>query len=547
MKKLIFTTLIASGLFACQSKTESTTENSKESKSSKTELEKKVTKRDFTITPANAYNDIFLDSLAMEKFVLDTKQNDRIIRRMRSFYNARNYQYAWFASDGLTEQARGFWNLQSYYTTLNKDTTKNFKTLTGLMDRIETVEELSVTAADKNILNTEFLLTTHFINYILNNYEDGAVKRKELERFIPLVKRDALSFADSLLTKKHKDNKYYEDNNAAYKALKEKLQTYYTAAKNGGWQPISAGKVSFKSGASSPYILQIKKRLHATNDMPVDSTTVYDTQLQTAIVNFQTSLGFTADGIITESLMKELNVPAIKRMEQILINMDRMRWMPEPEGNLLLVNIPEFTLQVFEGAKKAFTMNVVVGKEGHNTMMFKGDLNQVVFSPYWNVTPDIVREEIMPAIAKNPDYLATHNMEITSTSGGIPVVRQLPGEENSLGKVKFLFPNSFNIYFHDTPAKSLFSKDKRAYSHGCIRLSDPTKLAEYLLRSKPEWNSDKISEAMNSGKETFVSLKNPVPVIITYYTAWVDENGLLNFRDDIYKHDALLQKKMFLN
>ena len=547
MRKTILATLMAVTLFACQSKTESSTEDRKESKSSKTELEKKVTKRDFTITAANAYNDIFLDSLAMEKFIVDTKQNDSIIRRMRSFYNARNYQYAWFASDGLTEQARGFWNLQSYYTTLNKDTTKNFKMLTGLMDKIETVEKLNVSTADKNLLNTEFLLTTHFINYILDNYQDGAVKRKELERFIPLVKRDALSFADSLLTKKHKDNKYYEDNNAAYKALKVKLQTYYTAAKNGGWQPINTGKISLKSGASSPYILQIKKRLLATNDMPVDSTNIYDTQLQTAIVNFQTSLGLTADGIIRESLIKELNVPAVKRVEQILINMDRMRWMPEPEGNLLLVNIPEFTLQVFEGAKKAFSMNVVVGKEGHNTMMFKGDLNQIVFSPYWNLTPDIIREEIMPAMAKNPDYLATHNMEITGTSGGFPVIRQLPGEENSLGKVKFLFPNSFNIYFHDTPAKSLFAKDKRAYSHGCIRLSEPAKLAEYLLRSKSEWTSDKISEAMNSGKETYVSLKNPVPVIITYYTAWVDENGLLNFRDDIYKHDALLQKKMFLN
>ena len=483
----------------------------------------------------------------MEKFILDTKQNDSVTRRMRSFYNARNYQYAWFASDGLTEQTRGFWNLQSYYSTLNKDNSANYKTLTGLMDRLETVENLKVGAGDKNILQAEFLLTAHFIKYILTNYEDGVVKRKELERFIPIVKRDPIKFADSLLTKKHKDNKYYEDDNLAYKALKEKLKIYYAAAINGGWQPITAGKVSLKSGMTSPIILPIKKRLQATGEMPADSTDLYNTQLQTAIINFQTSLGLTADGTINELLIKELNVPAVKRLEQILINMDRMRWMPEPEGNLLFVNIPQFELQVFEGKKKAFSMNVVVGKEGHNTMMFKGDLNQIVFSPYWNVTPDIVREEIMPAMAKNPDYLASHNMEITSNGGGIPVIRQLPGEENSLGKVKFLFPNSFNIYFHDTPAKSLFSKDKRAFSHGCIRLSEPTKLAEYLLRSKSEWSSDKIAEAMNSGTETYVSLKNPVPVIITYYTAWVDDNGLLNFRDDIYKHDAVMQKKMFMN
>ncbi len=549
MKKILLSAIVVVSLFSCQSSTDKTnkTESNEESKTSKSELEKKVTKRDFSITAANAYNDIFLDSLAMEKFIVDTKQGDSIIRRMRSFYNARNYQYAWFASDGLTEQARGFWNLQSYYTTINKDTTGNYKVLTGLMDRLETVENLKVGTGDKNILNAEFLLTSHFINYILSNYEDGVVKRKELERFIPLVKRDAMLYADSLLTKKHKDNKYYEDDNAAYKSLKQKLQVYYDAQKKGGWQPITSGKMSLKSGTTSPTILQIKKRLYATGDIPLDSTNVYDTQLQTAIVNYQTSLGLTADGVINEALVKELNVPAVRRIEQILINLNRMRWMPEPEGNLLLVNIPEFKLQVFEGKQKAFSMNVVVGKEGHNTMMFKGDLSQIVFSPYWNLTPDIIREEIVPAMAKNPNYLATHNMEVTGTSGGMPVIRQLPGPENSLGKVKFLFPNSFNIYFHDTPAKSLFSKDKRAYSHGCIRLSEPTKLAEYLLRSQPEWPSDKIADAMNSGEEKYVKLKNSVPVIITYYTAWVDENGLLNFRDDIYGHDALLQKRMFIN
>jgi murein L,D-transpeptidase YcbB/YkuD len=192
-------------------------------------------------------------------------------------------------------------------------------------------------------------------------------------------------------------------------------------------------------------------------------------------------------------------------------------------------------------------MNVVVGKEGHNTMIFSGKLNQIVFSPYWNITPDITREEILPAMQRDPNYLQKHNMEIAGNDNGFPVIRQLPGPENSLGKVKFLFPNSFNIYFHDTPAKSLFNKDKRAFSHGCIRLSDPVKMTNYLLRNNKEWTPEKIDEAMNSGTEKYVKVKEPVPVIITYYTAWVDENGQLNFRDDIYKHDGKLLSKMFLN
>jgi L,D-transpeptidase YcbB len=190
-------------------------------------------------------------------------------------------------------------------------------------------------------------------------------------------------------------------------------------------------------------------------------------------------------------------------------------------------------------------MNVVVGKEGHNTMMFNGDLNQIVFSPYWNVPPSIVKNEILPKLDANPGYLASQNMEQIGTENGLPKIRQLPGASNSLGRVKFLFPNSFNIYFHDTPAKSLFEKDKRAYSHGCIRLAEPEKLANYLLRNNPEWTPEKISEAMYSGNEKFVKLKKSVPVIITYYTAWVDDDGRLNFRDDVYAHDETALRKMF--
>ncbi|MFL5809784.1 MAG: L,D-transpeptidase family protein, partial [Flavisolibacter sp.] len=164
---------------------------------------------------------------------------------------------------------------------------------------------------------------------------------------------------------------------------------------------------------------------------------------------------------------------------------------------------------------------------------------------YWNVPPSIVKKEILPKLASNPGYLESQNMEQVGTEDGLPKIRQLPGEKNSLGRVKFLFPNSFNIYFHDTPAKSLFEKDKRAYSHGCIRLAEPEKMANYLLKNNPEWTPEKINDAMYSGNEKYVKLKKAVPVVITYYTAWVDDNGRLNFRDDIYTHDQTLSTKMF--
>ena len=415
------------------------------------------------------------------------------------------------------------------------------------MDRLVAEDELSVSASDKSYINTELTLTQHFIQYILNNYEKGYVKRKEMERFVPRKREDPLVLADSLVNKKHKDDKYFEDVNHAYKGLKDQLTKYLTIAKNGGWPQVNSIKKPLKQGATSPDIAIIKKRLAISGDLVgSDTTQVFNDTLVTAVKNFQVRHGFNETGIISDTLVKEMNVPVVKRVQQLLMNMDRMRWLAnEPTGNLIVVNIPEFVMHVYEGKQKVFDIDVVVGKEGHNTMMFNGDLNQVVFSPYWNVPTSIVAKEILPAIEKNSNYIAKENMEITGNDDGLPVIRQKPGPGNALGKVKFLFPNSFNIYFHDTPAKSLFDKDKRAYSHGCIRLREPEKLANYVLRNQPEWTPEKIREAMDSGDEKYVKVKDPIPVVITYYTAWVDEGGRLNFRGDIYGHDERLARKVF--
>ena len=408
-------------------------------------------------------------------------------------------------------------------------------------------DSLTVSASDSSILNTEFALTQSLISYMLSNYDKGFVKRKEMERFVPFAKQDVLSVADSLVNKKHKDDKYFDDVNEAYKALKGELGKYMQIVQSGGWPQITGDAKTFKKGSSSAEVVALKKRLQISGDMPAgDTSMVFDDTLVNGIKHFQQRLGLTQDGLVSSALLKDLNIPAEKRLEQLLINLYRMRWMPqEPEGRLIVVNIPEFVLHFYEDKNQVFDMDVVVGKEGHNTMMFTGKLSQIVFSPYWNVPPSIVKKEILPKMQRNSNYLASQNMEITGNEGGLPRIRQLPGEKNSLGRVKFLFPNSYDIYFHDTPAKELFKKDKRAYSHGCIRLSEPEKMAQYLLKDNPAWPPEKIEEAMNSGKEQTVTVKNPVPVFITYYTAWVDENGLLNFRDDIYNRDSTVAMKMF--
>jgi murein L,D-transpeptidase YcbB/YkuD len=221
--------------------------------------------------------------------------------------------------------------------------------------------------------------------------------------------------------------------------------------------------------------------------------------------------------------------------------MERIRWVSiGPDDDYLLVNIPEFRLHVFEKGKQQFEMNVIVGKEITNTGIFTARLKYIVFSPYWHIPTSILVKEIQPAIHRNKNYLAANHME---WSGG--GVRQKPGPWNALGLVKFVFPNSFGMYMHDTPAKSLFEREKRTFSHGCIRIAEPKKLAQYLLRDEAAWDSLNITEAMNAGKEQYVTLKNNTPVFVAYFTAWVDQYGKLNFRDDVYGHDKKMKSHLY--
>jgi len=483
-----------------------------------------------------------MDTAAVTQFIAQQKLSEADALHIRSFYNRRNFQYAWFDSDGLTEQARSFWNLSSY----KSDSVNQNQALEKEMKKLMAEDSLAINAADTKSLQTELTLTHYFIGFMNREYNGNKAVVKDLENFIPRKKADLLSLADSFANEKNA-NQAYEEANQSFKLLKDQLPKYISIVKAGGWPAVPADeKVFSKLSTPNPAFASVKKRLNISGELSAaDTSAVYDSALSNAVKVFQTSVGITPDGKLTKRTLEELNVPAKKRLEQILINLDRMRWLPEGEnGPLIVTNIPEFKLYVYEGNKEAFNMNVVVGKEGHSTVIFTGKLNQVVFAPYWNLPESIVRKEILPAMNRNSNYLASHNMEIVE-NGSVPRIRQKPGGNNSLGKVKFLFPNEFDIYFHDTPAKSLFNKDQRSYSHGCIRLSDPVKMANYLLKDDAEWPATRIDSAMNGQKEKTVVLPKAVPVLITYYTAWVGADGKLNFRDDIYLHDAAVAKKMF--
>ena len=507
------------------------------------ENESVASARDYSITKANAYNDIFVDSIAFEKFITDNNPGDSISDNMRDFYNDRNFEFAWFDSKGLTEQALGFRSLYKYSTD-----SVNRKLDNKLDDLL--MHETAIDPSDPSIVKIEFQLSKRFIQFLLDVYKDENLHLHDLETFVPVKKQGIIQLADSILSKKNTDNKKYASINPFYNELKGQLEKYRAIAKKGNWDTIPLNKTKFVIGKSFPELLLFKSRLAVTGEFTIkDTTDIFTPELDSAIKNYQGTHGITADGKITPALIQSLNMPVLKRIQQLLVNMERMRWMPvKKEGKLILVNIPEFTLHVTEGNSHIRHMDVVVGKEGHNTTMFSDDLEDIVFSPYWNVPTSIVKKEILPSIQKNRNYLTKNHMEVVSgNGGGTPTIRQLPGSWNSLGRVKFLFPNSFNIYFHDTPQKSFFQKDGRALSHGCIRLSDPVWMANYLLGNSPEWTPEKIEAAMNSGVEKTVHLKHSIPVIITYYTAWVDEYSKMNFREDIYGFDQTCAVKMFSN
>ena len=506
-----------------------------------------LTPRDTTITQANAVSELFLDSALLEGFIVNQNVGDSAANRLRSFYNSRNYQLAWFTEEGLAEQTRAFWNLHNNYLKLSNDSSFIDKQLHEQMELLIN-EDTAIPRNNHQIAETELRLTEHFFEYAQFAYV-GKVNPDELQWHIPRKKVNALALLDSLVSSKGQNIEQWEPVHPQYALMNNELVRYHKIAGSGGWEQISLGKKqSYRPGDVAIEIKNVKQRLFQVGDLTIiDTSEIFTPELFAATKQAQKRFGLKQDGIINVELIDNLNKPITDRIEQMLINMERMRWLPkEPQGNILVANIPEYKLHVFENGKKVFDIDIVVGTAANKTVVFNDELKYVVFSPYWNIPSSIVRKEIQPAMKRNPNYLSRNNMEETGFSNGLPIIRQKPGGNNALGKVKFIFPNSYNIYFHDTPAKKLFGREKRAFSHGCIRLAEPNKLAKYLLRNQPEWTSEKIKRAMNSSKEKWVTINETVPVFITYFTSWVSNDGLLNFREDIYGHDKRMERHLFV-
>jgi L,D-transpeptidase YcbB len=385
-------------------------------------------------------------------------------------------------------------------------------------------------------------------------------KKYDLPQFVKADVVDAPNVAAALVQ--------VEPPYPGYQRTIQALHNYLAYAKQYNGPQLPAIQKTIAPGDSYAGVPQLIALLRVVGDLPADASTpadstVYQGPLVDAVKHFQARFGRTADGRITTQTLADLNVPLSARVRQMQLTLERWRWLPLGlRAAPVVANIPEFRLRAYdENFKVALTMNVVVGKAyDHNTPVFEDSMQYVIFRPYWNVPYSIAKSEYLPKVARDPNYLSSKGFEVVNskqevvTSGPVTgdvlqqlrsgklFIRQAPGPKNALGLVKFIFPNDYSVYMHDTPAQEFFAKSRRDFSHGCIRLEKPADLAVWVLRDNPGWNAERVRAALNGSPNQQVNLAHPIPVLIVYATVIVTEDGTVHFYDDIYGHDAALEK-----
>lgn len=485
------------------------------------------------------------------------------------FYKKRSYQLAWFKDHELSPQAEkmlaavrqaGADGLDpARYNIINFD--EPLKALKKVRRDLDKRDEL-----ERSI---DISLTATYLNWASDFYR-GVLEPRDSRKADWDVKRNRMPLdlaLEAVLGERQSEFQFetFQPVHPQYANLKKALANYRQIQKQGGWPRLPASaKVSV--GKASDIVPALSRRLEALvakdSVRAAAQANIFTPELSEALKVFQRDNGLKVTGTLNSETISFMNIPVEKRIRQVIINMERWRWIPQSFGSdYLLVNIPAYYLRVYTAGKEAMGMNVIVGKEMHSTPIFNDLMEHVVISPYWNIPPGILKNEIVPIVQRNPGYLASSNMEVITNDGNVVdpssvdwsqagsgnfpyIVRRKPGPKNDLGRVKFIFPNSRNIYLHDTPATELFSASKRDFSHGCVRVEKPIELAEYLLRDTG-WNREKILSQVEKREERYVPLKKKLPVYLVYFTASADDNGRVRFYNDIYDHDKQTEQLYF--
>lgn len=507
-------------------------------------------------------------------------------RWARKFYRERQFRLGWFRQHKLVPQANTFLSVVAKAKDDGLDP-KRYDTK-QIIDMLTALKSVGQDTTRRNQLERKLdvALSGSYFAWA-SDYYRGVANPRDTKNDAWKVKRNKIKLDHALMTilrERESTYPYYDfaPLHPEYDHLKKALALLRARQAAGGW-PTLPGTTHLKPGDNLPVVDLLRQRLlggEATgqtpaavavtakpvNNITAPATTLYDPTLVAAVKNFQRDLGLPPTGLVNGETLRQLNMPIQSRINQVILNMERWRWLPKKfEPDYLIVNIPEYRLRVYEQGKEALTMRVIVGKTLTATPVFSDKMEYVVLAPYWNVPYSIIDKELRAKLETDPNYLDRLDMEVVRGYGrkataidpttidwaGVTqdnfkyTVRRRPGPKNDLGDVKFIFPNSNDIYLHDTPHDELFSQTKRSFSHGCVRVEEPIKLATYLLRNNPNWDLTSIQDTIAQHREKYITLKEKLPVYLVYLTAWADADGHAHFRDDIYGHDKTLAKEYF--
>lgn len=419
----------------------------------------------------------------------------------------------------------------------------------------------------EDVAQFELLLTDAFLQ-LSSHLSGGKVDSETIDPQWNAVHRelniDLTDFMDSTLQKADITAAIHRltPNHKEYNNLRMALIKYQEIQRIGGWEPIVTKESKFEMGMVHPDVALIRKRIAMTQtDIQSDTEEefLFDASLHDQVVIFQRRNGLTADGVLGKQSIQMLNIPVEDRIASIEANLERWRWLSDELGERhIKVNIANFDLQLVDKGQSIFSAEAIVGRPYRQTPVFSSLMTYLVFNPDWTVPPTILKNDVIPAVITNPNYLKEKNMRVITRTGdpvnaafidwvqaaqsGFPyMIRQDPGPDNALGRVKFMFPNHHNVYIHDTPTKNLFSQTERIFSSGCIRVNNPLELARVVLeKNEPGWSSDQITRVIAANQSRAIRLTEPIPVHLLYLTAWADDEGIVYFRRDIYNRDQPL-------
>ena len=485
---------------------------------------------------------------------------------VESFYKGRNYQTAW-SQDGRLIQVEAL--IMAVEEAYGDGLTPDYYHL-GLIRSFVDKTKKEASPDPARLANLDILLTDAFLT-LGCHLSAGCVNPVTLEAewFAKRGSVDVSSVLEQALRKRQirEELMRLRPIQASYERLRQVLARYRELSLRGEWPLVSGGSL-LKEGSMSDRVAELRKRLSFSSDLAADGAKegdFFDEKLKQSLLIFQKRHGLKADGILGPATVNALNVPLRQRIRQIELNMERLRWiLGNVEQRSIVVNIANFQLDVMENGESILSMKVVVGKPYQRTPVFTAKMTHIVINPPWNIPDRIAREEILKKIKNDPHYLAEQNIKVLKGWGSqqeeidpetvdwseitpktLPYhFRQESGPLNPLGRLKFMFPNTFDVYLHDTPAKRLFSENVRTFSHGCTRIEKPIELGEYVLRDNPEWTRETLLNEIEEGTEKKVLIPRPLNVHFLYLTAWVDEQGTLQFRNDIYERDKSLDEAL---